>query len=103
MCIIVQYPVCFLLSILLDNPLVCDCDAKWLYEFLLDNRLSGPVCGSPQELRGRNLLDLEQGEFCGQLHVNTYIHVHVFLEYMEMPFTMCILHMCFIQDLGGSG
>ncbi len=60
--------------ILLDNPISCDCDIKWLYEFLVDNKISGPVCTSPPQLSGSNLLDLTFRDFCGMYTSHTSNH-----------------------------
>ncbi len=48
------------------NLIECGCSALWLYGYLVENDLNGPVCEQPQELRGLLLLDLTTLQFCGK-------------------------------------
>ena len=60
---IITYILCSGLS---NNPLVCDCDAMQLYNLVITNQLSGPVCQSPDSVRGRYLQRLLEEVFCGK-------------------------------------
>ncbi len=53
-------------STLSGNPLDCSCAARYLYDFLLREDLSGPTCEEPEQFRARELLSLEMDEFCGE-------------------------------------
>lgn len=57
-----------------DNPLHCNCEAKWLHEFYTatSRKFEGgtpPACLSPNAMRGKNFKELQEGDFKCQLPV----------------------------------
>ena len=50
----------------MHNRIVCDCDARWLYQWLISNRLSSPECAGPPSLDGNELTKLFLSEFCSE-------------------------------------
>lgn len=57
-----------------DNPLHCNCEARWLYDFYNStSRIfeggAPPACLSPRQLRGKSFLELTDGDFKCQLPV----------------------------------
>ncbi|KAH3789085.1 leucine-rich repeat and fibronectin type-III domain-containing protein 5-like [Dreissena polymorpha] len=66
-----------------DNPLHCNCEARWLHEFytassrIFENVLP-PACRSPGQLRGQTFKDLHTDDFKCQLPV--FKNVDVILE-----------------------
>ncbi|KAL5480076.1 hypothetical protein EMCRGX_G023697 [Ephydatia muelleri] len=51
------------------NQFVCDCEATWLYGWLVKKGIAGPVCTSPVPLLGRPLLQLKPQDICRPLSV----------------------------------
>eukprot|EP00731_Ephydatia_muelleri_P024966 Em0017g49a len=54
---------------LVMNQFVCDCEAIWLYGWLVKKGIAGPVCTSPAPLLGRPLLQLKPQDICRPLSV----------------------------------
>ncbi|XP_052772464.1 leucine-rich repeat and fibronectin type-III domain-containing protein 2-like [Mya arenaria] len=56
------------------NPLHCNCEAKWLFEFYsstsqIFENVEAPACRSPGQLRGQTFQELQEGDFKCQLPV----------------------------------
>lgn len=59
------YFVCFPISHLAQNPFVCDCNVKWLADFLRSNPIetSGARCASPRRLANKRIAQIKSNKF----------------------------------------
>jgi len=84
----------FSLLSIYNNPFLCNCEHAWLQRWLLSvrERLDNPngiLCTSPERLNGKNLLLIEETEFCTD--PNVQIQRNVIVGFVAGMILLCIL------------
>jgi len=68
-----------------DNPLRCNCEDKWIRGWMESlgqglSEVAQTLCGTPDWLKGRNILDVTDKDFC----TNPYLErIHLIVEVRE--------------------
>lgn len=70
----INYCCYIIFSILSKNNIACDCDARWLLEWITDNRFTSPLCARPPFLSGQEITKFILPDICGE-YKHAYIHV----------------------------
>lgn len=83
-------------SILLNNSITCDCNVRWLFDFLLTKGLTSPLCVRPQGLLNVELTKLVPEDFCCKYNVSFLI------LYWSFVFNLSILSYFFLSSFHAS-
>jgi hemicentin len=75
--------------VLLNNSIMCDCNARWLYQWLISNSLSSPICVRPLQYLNIQLTKLLLDEFCVLPSPTLVISENVLISGMTLQ-AMCV-------------